>query len=190
MNITGGFFMKLKHLLVAGLALGATHMAMAATGAIEFTGQVVADTCMLNVAEAGSTVRLPTVQASTLAAANSKSGQIDFTLNIEGCGAAVDARGITLTLTPSEYAGTGDNFLANTAATEIAATNVAIELSKIEDTVISPIAFSGAPYTAQITGSNINNGEATLEFSASYVETGVATPGTVSHALGWSITYN
>ena len=180
--------MKLKHLLLAGVAAGAANMAMAATsGTITFTGQVVADTCDIFVnGGPGTTVTLPTVQKNTLAVSGNREGQTDFTLNITGCGAAVDARGITLTLTPNSYDTTNNNFLANTA-TGVAASNVAIELSTGAGASTSAIAFGGAPYVTQPT---ISSGAASLDFSASYVATGVADAGAVSHVLGWNIVYN
>ncbi|WP_180176739.1 MULTISPECIES: fimbrial protein [unclassified Acinetobacter] len=179
--------MKLKHLLLAGVAAGAANMAMAATsGTITFTGQVVADTCDIFVnGGPGTTVTLPTVQKNTLAVSGNRVGQTDFTLNIMGCGAAVDARGITLTLTPNSYDTTNNDFLANTATG--AAPNVAIELSTGEGVSTSAIAFGGAPYVTQPT---ISSGAASLDFSASYVATGVADAGAVSHVLGWNIVYN
>lgn len=183
--------MKLKHLLLAGVAAGAANMAMATTGTITFNGQVVADSCKVTVdGTTGTVVTLPTVKTSDLSSDGAVAGKTPFTLYIKECGDAVVARGITLSLTdPNNFDGTNNNLLKN-KLTSSQATNVGIQLAD-ESSSSTDINFNGNPNTRDITGANITNGEATLPLSASYKSTSVAgaTPGAVTSELTWTITY-
>lgn len=179
--------MKLKQILLAGVAAGAANMAMATTGTITFNGEVVTDTCAITVDGASSTmVTLPTVQASSLNESAKTAGTTNFSLYIKNCGAAVDARGLTLTFTdPNGFDTTNTNLLKNTASTT-PATNVGIELATGSD-FTAPIAFAGAAYT---TPTHLTaTGAVTLPFSARYYATDVATAGAVTSTLGWTINY-
>ena len=179
--------MKLKQILLAGIAAGAANMAMATTGTITFNGEIVTDTCAVSVDGASSTiVTLPTVQTSSLNASGLSTGTTNFSLYVKNCGDAVDARGITLTFTdPNGFDTTNNNLLKN-FATATPATNVGIELATGSD-FAAAIVFAGAPYTTptHLTSS----GAVTLPFSARYTATGVATAGAVSSTMDWTITY-
>ncbi|MDM1019188.1 fimbrial protein [Acinetobacter sp. VNK23] len=177
--------MKIKHLALAFVAMGAANMAMAASGTITFTGQVVQDTCTVAVNGSGANVVLPTVQASAFSTAGTTAGNTPFTVNVTGCGSAVDTRGIKLTLSSTDFDATNNNLLENTA-TSGAATNVGIQ---IDETAVGDIAFAGAPYdTATIA---MSSGAGSVALEARYMSTDTTvTPGAVMAAMTWNVVYN
>ena len=179
--------MKLKHVLLAGIAAGAANMAMANTGTITFNGEIVNDTCTITVDNGSSTtVTLPTVQSANLVSSGDTTGTTDFNLYITNCGAAVDARGITLTLTdPNNFDAINNNLLKN-IATGTAATNVGIQLAT-GTAFATPIDFAGTSHTTVTYATT--DGAVTVPFSARYYATGTATAGAVSSTLGWTINY-
>ena len=184
--------MKLKQILLAGVAVGVANMAMAAEGSITFDGQVVTDTCTLAVdGSADSTVTLPTVLASDIDGASA--GETPFKLNITNCDATAKTRGITLALTPTagNLVGTASNLLKNTAAVTPAG-NVAIQLAA-HGTTFSGNEIPFAAGTFETTPVLDESGAVQVPFLARYVEVEAAstpTAGKVSHILNWTITYN
>ncbi len=186
--------MKLKHLLLAGVAAGAANMAMAAsTGTITFDGLIVAESCNVSVDGSGTVVKLPTVKVADFAdGVNTKPvGPYDFNLNFTDCGAALAERGFTLTLTPVGYAGTGNNYLKNTDISSTGATNVGIQLG-YGTIASSPINFNGTSDTPTTVHKTLSNGTLTIPFQAQYVpiDTSEAVgPGKVVSSLDWTINY-
>lgn len=159
---------------------------MAATGQITFAGQIVADSCTIALSAGGNNVVLPTVQASTLATSGSTTGTTDFTMAVTGCGAAVDARGITLTLTANSSFNSSNNNLLNNTAAGTAATNVGVEIAQ-GSAFATPIAFANAPFITPVV--NTTNGAVSIPLSARYHATGAATAGAVATALNWTVNY-
>lgn len=185
--------MKLKHLLLAGIAAGAANMAMANTGTITFSGQVVDSTCAVTVnnTSASATVTLPTVKIQELANANDTAGATPFTIDVTGC-TAITTPPITSIKTRFLAQDADGANLANTAGT---ATNVAIQL--LEDTGVigstgdtalnftTGYAESGTQLLADATGSGVVQ----FPFVARYIATGGATAGTVQAIVDYELVY-
>ncbi len=79
-----------KNLLTAALAiagLATFASAHAADGTIEFTGNITANTCVINGGNGGEnfTVALPTVSAKTLETAGSTAGRTPFKIALTNC---------------------------------------------------------------------------------------------------------
>ena len=184
--------MKLKHLLLAGVAAGAANMAMAAApDQITFSGEVVESTCAVTVVGAmAGEVKLPTVNTSKLAAANDTAGDTPFSLKVA-------AYSVTDTLAtkikPSFFATEVDGTdLANTGGS---ATKVAIRL--FEDSVESrgytgntALNFSTGYATTSTFQDIPTAGDLEFPFVAKYVATGTATPGTVVAIVNYELIYD
>ena len=152
--------MKLKQILLVGIAAGAANMAMANTGTITFSGQVVASTCAVTVdnsASASTTVTLPTVNNVDLNGTGKTAGDTHFTINVTDC-TAISTPPITSIKTRFLARNVTGAYLANTAAAS-AATNVAIEL--LEDT--------GVVGSVNVQGTSTNT---RLDFTTGYAESG------------------
>jgi major type 1 subunit fimbrin (pilin) len=186
--------MKLKQILLAGIAAGAANMAMAALETIEFKGEIVSSTCSVTVVGAtGGVVTLPTVSASKLLVKDETAGATPFTLQVAGC----TATGATQ-IKPSFFANKVDGKdLANISALATPATNVAIRI--MEDDVDnlgssgnSALDFTNG-YATTSTFKNIPVAPATLEFPfvAQYIAVDdVVTSGTVQAIVEYELAYN
>ncbi|MGD9699985.1 fimbrial protein [Acinetobacter sp.] len=156
--------MKLKQILLAGIAAGAANIAMATTGTITFNGQVVASTCAVTVdnsASATATVTLPTVNNVDLNGTGKTAGDTHFTINVTDC-TAISTPLITSIKTRFLARNVTGAYLANTAAAS-AATNVAIEL--LEDTGV--VGSVNVPGASDSTATNTR-----LDFTTGYAESG------------------
>ncbi|MGS0639219.1 fimbrial protein [Citrobacter sp. VF227] len=155
------------------------------TGNINFSGRLSSVTCNASINGGGNnaTVILPTVQASSLAAAGNNAGQTGFTVTISGCNAAGNLRAYF------ENGATVDSAsgrLKNTAASG-AATAVQLEL------------LDGSQnYTpVNIGNSNQNNAgfipiagaTVTLPYAVRYYATGTAGAGAVTSSVTYSVIY-
>ena len=174
--------MNIKHLSLALIAAASATVAMADTGTITFNGLVVANTCTtaLTGGASATAVTLPTVLTSALATAGNTAGDTAFSLNVTGCDATAATRGIHYTLTPSAYDATNNSLIANTGL----ATNVGVEILE----GATPIAFAGAPH--QTNNVVLTGGAGNVALAARYKATGVATAGTVTSVLNWTLVYN
>lgn len=188
--------MKLKHLLLAGIAAGAANMAMANTGTITFSGQVVDSTCAVTVnnTTASATVTLPTVKIQELANANDTAGATPFTIDVTGC-TAITTPLITSIKTRFLAQNVNGANLANTAGTT-PATKVAIQLLQdigvIGSTGDTALNFTTgyAESGTQPLADAIGLGVVKFPFVARYiaVENGV-TAGTVQAIVDYELVY-
>lgn len=154
---------------------------------ITFQGEVTAETCSvtINGNSAKPLVLLPSVNASSLAAAGQTAGQATFDIGVSGCtGSADAATKVSSVFAGNSVATTGD--LSNVATTD-AATNVNIQ---ILDTKATAIDFS-SPFTAD-GDLTLAAGEtaATATYTAQYIATGKATAGAVESTMQYAVSYN
>lgn len=187
--------MKLKHLLLAGIAAGAANMAMANTGTITFSGQVVASTCAVTVnnTTANATVTLPTVNNLDLNGTGKTAGATPFTIDVTGC-TAISNPSIASIKTRFLAQNVNGANLANTANTT-PATNVAIQLlqdtgviGSKDDTALNfttGYAESGTKLLADAIDSNVVK----FPFVAQYIATGAAAAGTVQAIVDYELVY-
>ncbi len=155
--------MKLKQILLAGVAAGAANMAMATEGTITFSGEIVASTCVaaVNGVGADATVTLPTVSTTDLTDKDQTAGDTHFTINVTECEATFAGLDTNQIKTRFLARNANGSYLANTAASTPAA-NVAIQL--LEDTgVVGSVNVQGAD-----AGSTTKN--TPLDFTTGYAE--------------------
>lgn len=76
-----------KLTLAASLVLGfgLVANANAVDGSVTFDGKIVDQTCTVSAGKKDQTVKLPTVQSSSLATPNSTAGETPFTISLSGC---------------------------------------------------------------------------------------------------------
>lgn len=181
--------MKKRNLI--GLAAASSFMAlcgsaMAADGTITITGAVTDTTCnvAVNGGSANATVVLPTVSASTLAAAGNTAGTTPFSIALTGC------TGITLN-TARTWFETGSNVDTVTGRLNStgSATNVQVELL---NSAQNPIVAGGTPgsTTQNDVPVDISSGSGTLNYYARYYAKGPSAAGSVATQVDYTIVYD
>ncbi|WP_371972093.1 fimbrial protein [Acinetobacter sp. AL9] len=171
--------MKLKHLLLAGIAAGAANMAMAVE-TITFQGDIAANTCTVQVnSQASPTVTLPTVGTVDLGSSGKTAGATPFTVNLIGCVATADDVQVRFVA----HTEAGANLGLDSTST---AGNVVVQL--LEGYAGgSPINFSGG--VAVTSRKTTESGAASFPLTAQYYATGVASAGTVQAIADYEVIY-
>lgn len=176
-----------KHLLVLAAAAALPAFAFAAPNTINFQGEVTDQTCQVTVNGNPSdpTVLLPSVPATSLAAANSTAGQTTFTVAVSGCMAPVSTSQAISTVFVGNQVTTAGN-LGNTGT----ATNVALQLldpaTPGTPFDLSPASGFAAPGLVLAEGET----SASHDFAVRYVsEAGGATAGSVLGSVQYSVSY-
>ncbi len=177
-----------KTLLSAALIAGLGFIAFAPTaahasdGTITINGQVNAATCTVAVTgTSGSTVTLPTVATTVLAAAGNTAGQTAFSIGLTGCSAGVTKAATYFEAGPNVNA-------AGRLNNPVGAANVNVELVNSNGT--TPIVIGSAAPTTGIGSFPVASGSATLNYFARYYATGAATAGAVATSVTFSMVYN
>jgi major type 1 subunit fimbrin (pilin) len=165
--------------------------AWAADGTITFEGSIDASSCTIEATGGGAsfTVQLPQVGAQALSAAAQTAGDTPFSIRLSGCS---DVAGIVWTNFEAGTAVDTATGRLNNTATIAGADNVQIQLLNASDG--SPIVV-GAPPTSQnshgialVPDADVaTEGVATLNYFARYYATGVATAGSVSSIVTYSL---
>lgn len=161
--------------------------AMAADGTITIQGAVTDTTCNISVngGTADATVVLPTVSASTLAAAGDTAGSSPFNIALTGCS------GTTLN-TASTWFETGSGVDTVTGRLNNiggSAENVQVELL---NSAQNPIVAGGTPgsTTQNDTAVDISSGSGTLNYYARYYATGASSAGSVATQVDYTVVYD
>ena len=172
--------MKLKHVLLAGIAAGAANMAMAVE-TITFQGEVLANSCIVKVnGQASPTVTLPTVGTADLnAAVGDTAGATPFTIDITGC--SVGPNDIKVRFVAHTEAGANLGLDGTSTAT-----NVVVQL--LEGYAGgNPIVFSGGiGETSTVQGVS---GSVSIPLTAQYYSTGTVTAGLVTAIANYEVIY-
>lgn len=155
-----------KSLLVVALSCVFFNAANAADGTINFTGNIIADACVVDTASKNMTVNLGDVSTTAFTAAGDKASPTRFEISLSNCPAE-------LTTVTARFDGRADSantdLLALDAAGGDEATNVGIEIA--DDTGLAIPMFSPSKeYT-------IESGSVVMDFVARYTATS-ATVGT------------
>lgn len=178
-----------KSTLAAGLCCVAAH-SMAADGEISFVGTINASTCSVSVGDmnnnANSSVSLGNVSAQSLKKLNDTAGAAAFEIRLQSSGAEnedCNLSGKTATvrfLSMNGAAGPNGEWLAlDGAGTEGVARNVAIQ---IRDTKGNDVQLGRS-------SSEYADLSIPLRFTANYIATGLATPGTANAKASFSVDY-
>jgi major type 1 subunit fimbrin (pilin) len=169
-------------LIFAGAAM-ASQFASAADGTITFNGQVTAQTCTIagNGGSNNFTVTLPTVPASSLAAAGQTAGRTPFSIALTNCTPNSGTVHTFFEAGPTVDTTTGNLFVATGGAT-----NVELGLQNSDFTNI----VAGAADASQNSKSvAIASGAATLNYYVQYVATGAATAGAANSSIMYTMSY-
>lgn len=186
-----------KLTLAASLVLGfgLVANANAVDGSVTFNGKVVNQTCTVITGKKDQTVKLPTVQSSSLATPKSTAGETPFTISLTGCNTK-NTSGISQVkaffLPNATNVNETTHNLIN-IATNSPATNVQVQLLNKDLSVIKV----GENITDQnVTGTDINDAGKTdgtvtaeLKYFARYYATSAAGTGDVNSKVEYNIVY-
>lgn len=165
---------------ICGLCLG--NSAYASDGTITFTGAISAATCTvkLNGGSASGTVTLPSVSNTILASGGAVAGATAFAINLSSCttGKTVNA---------FFEAGTTVDLVTGSLINSGTASNVEVQ---VLTGAAAPISIGSVAQAADTGINTTASPSGTLNYIARYYATGVATAGTVSTSVTYSITYN
>lgn len=180
--------MKLNRMIASAvwlLGLAAAMTALADSGTIVVTGQLLGQNCRINGNAQGSVVdvdvTLPTVNRTALSAAGSTAGLKKFTIALTECPAGsysmyFEANPNTTNLQTGA--------LLNTSTGASAATNVEVQL--LND-AMQPIHIVTNANSQSITAVD---GAATFDYYVRYISLGGATAGVFTSRLGYTLAYN
>lgn len=171
--------MKLFY-LVSSISLAALSSSVfAADGTIDFTGSITANTCTIDGGgTATKTVDLGAVPESALAVMGQTAGNQAFSFVLTGCTASaakVAARFESIIASP-------DGYLGLTAAAT--AKNVKIAIYDAAGT-LQPV-NGVVPTTSYV---DLDNGDATLNYTAAYYATDVAEAGSADSQVSYTLSY-
>lgn len=174
-----------KLTLAAGLllSLGLTSSAFASDGTVTITGKVIDQSCTVNTNGKDQTVKLPTVQTSTLNEANKTAGKTPFTISLENCKATTDQVGAFFL--PSDAYVNSDGNLKNLVSN--GAENVAVQLVNEDDTAIK-VGYNVDSQNVSYKSLD-NKTSKVLNYKAQYIATGVAGTGEVQAKVEYNIIY-
>jgi major type 1 subunit fimbrin (pilin) len=171
-------------LFVAGAAMVAQG-AFAADGTITFTGNISAQSCTINGNGSGSkdfTVALPTVSASTLAAAGATAGRTPFNIALSDCTPASGNVHTYFEPGPTVDSATGMLVLNAGGASNV---EIGLQNSDFSNIVVGAADASQNSKSVAISES----GAATLNYYAQYVATGVASAGAANSSVMYTLSY-
>ena len=186
-----------KLTLAASLVLGfgLVANANAVDGSVTFSGQIVDQTCTVANNNKDLTVKLPTVQSSSLATANSTAGETPFTISLSGCKTKTTSGISKVKAFFLPHATNVDENTHNLMNIEqnSPATHVQVQLLNKDLTEIKV----GENITAQnVNGTEINDTgkhdgavTADLKYFARYYATNTVTAGKVTSKVEYNIVY-
>ncbi|TCM69083.1 major type 1 subunit fimbrin (pilin) [Acinetobacter calcoaceticus] len=170
--------------MLVATALTSTSV-LAADGVITFSGNVVGETCKVDVNGAGSattTVTLPTVNASSLATANQTAGTTPFNIALTGAGCTSNSMTAKPYFEPETSKVNANGRLINTGA----AKNVDIQLLNQAQ---APIDLSKDSSSQLFATGNTTADKTTYNYFARYFATGKSEAGPVNSSVSYSIIY-
>jgi len=173
------FFIKKKAIAIIASALTMGNMAQAADGNIEFTGDIVANSCKVTGTSGVNVgVDLGKVNVDALKTSGAYAAPTPFTIKLSDC-ASVNSASVT-------FDGTLDSVnhsLLKLSHTGNVAKNVAVGIYEADSSTLIPLLTKSAAKT-------VIDGAADLSFVAKYVATGKAEAGTANASATFTVKYN
>lgn len=157
-----------------------TPAAHAADGQIDFTGSVVASSCIVNGGAPNFTITLPAVSTKSLGEAGKTAGRVPVPITLTGCTAGSKVRA-------HFDAGLTTKSMGRLVVDGGGATNVDLQLLNDSFTPVIAGAAPGAQNTSFVPVSG--TGAADLQYYVEYFSTGAATAGAVKSRVMYSISY-
>ena len=166
--------------LLAGAALP-IHAQTVTQGKVNFTGQLIADTCAVKSGDEDKDIVLPTVSTQSLDSAGKTAGSTPFQITVENCPATIEEVAAHFEMTNMEPT----RFTLKNLATATAAENVSVQLIEADGTPI-PLGSRGASYA--VTGTGAGRG-AVMTYGAQYYALDATLPGRVETFTQFTLAY-
>lgn len=166
-------------------AVFSSTSASAVDGTIFFSGNVVNETCKVEVngsSSATPTVTLPTVKTSALNRANQTAGLTPFTITLVGAGCTSNSIAAKPYFEPEVEKVNPQGRLINIGAAE----NVEIQVLDQSQTAID---LSQGAASQRFGVAKVNEEKLSYDYFARYFATATATAGTVNSSVSYSIIY-
>ena len=175
--------MKLAYLVSSIGLVVLSSSVFAADGTIDFTGSITANTCTIDGSTTSTTktVDLGSVPASALSTVGQTAGNKSFSFVLTNCSSSatkVATRFESLVASPEGYlslTGAGSTGVAENV--QVGIYDAAGELQPVNGVI---------PTTSYV---DLDNGDATLNYTAAYYATGVATPGDANAQVSYTLSY-
>lgn len=172
-----------KNMLILAIIAGSAFSSVtanAASGTINFTGNVTADACTVDSASQSQTVALGTIGATDFASAGATSGNGKITVVLSSCPAATTKASVSF---GGPINSANPDLLALSSSST--ATNLGIALYEADGTTKIPM---GSPSKSQ----NLTAGGTTnLVYQAKYMSTAATvTAGSANAAADFTVLYN
>ena len=180
-----------KHTLSALMLIlssAAATSAIAADGTITINGKITDTTCTISVngGTNSATITLPTVSASTLAAAGATAGATPFNISLGGCSGTALATASTY-FEPGAYVDSQSGRLNIDSGVADAASNVQVQLlNSARNPIVAGASVANGQNDVPV---DISGGSGTLNYFAQYYATGAANAGTVTTQVDYTMVY-
>lgn len=174
--------MRNVKMTLCAIALAVTSgSALAATqGIVNFSGELIADTCQLDSGSTTVNVTLPTLSTQTLNASGIEAGSKVFEIKAVNCDASISKVAAHFEAIGGSPTDTVTGNLKNEATTG-AAGNVQV---RIYNSDMKQLRLGDTGQAAQVSG-----GEATMRYYGGYYSTEATTPGTVLAKAVFTLAY-
>jgi len=181
-----------KLLIVAAMAtaFAGINAQAASDGKIDFTGELIANTCNVSVngGTENATILLPAVGTSKLATLGQTAGETQFTMDLTSCEG--DATKVAAYFTQGDTVNADGRLTNQTAQTAGGATNVTLELLDYSNnTTGSVIDVGDGSQTTTAKFADIETGAAALLYAVRYYATGESTAGAVTSHVYYNLQY-
>lgn len=176
--------MKLTLAICCTACAGLISQAHASDGTITFTGNIAATTCTISVAGGSSSgsISLPTISTKALAVTSATAGSTPFTVSLSGCTGAATQAAIWF---ENDSNVNSSGRLINTGT----ASNVDVAIYNTASSSHILIGQTASTFGSSGTAFPISSGNATLNYLARYYARGVATAGTVTTSVNYTVQY-
>ncbi|WP_089084553.1 fimbrial protein [Aquitalea magnusonii] len=163
---------------------GFMSQAHAYDGSISFTGNISTATCTISVEGGGNNgaITLPSISTKALAAALATAGATPFSIALSGCTGSATQAAVWFE-NDSNVNAAGRLINSGTAG------NVDVAIYNASSSTHIPIGQTSTTFGSSGTAFPINNGSATLNYMARYYATGIATAGTVTANVNYTVQY-
>lgn len=174
---------KIVFAAMSSVALLGAQGAFASDGTITITGLVTDSVCDISVngGTSDSTIVLPTVSKSVLAAPGNVAGNTAVNMALSNCPTTGGVRAYFEALNVDQATG----YLKNTSATP--ASNVQVQVTDPSGTGIDLRTNTNNSFVSFIDNAGV--GSANLQYGVQYVATGASTAGQVETQLTYSLDY-
>lgn len=163
---------------------GLISHAHAYDGTISFTGDISTTSCTISVAGSGNNgvIRLPSISTKALPSALATAGATPFSISLSGCTGSATQAAVWFENDSNVNA---SGRLVNSGT----ATNVDVAIYNLNSSTHIPIGQTSTTFGSSGAAFTISNGNTTLHYLARYYAIGIATAGTVTTSVNYTVQY-